>query len=253
MSRSKKRPVSSTTDNVVEIARGWNPPQHFKALTPNHRRIIQSINKFPVTIIHGPAGSLKTFLAVQTGLQLIKGRQYEKFLYIRQNIQRPNEKSLGALPGEEGEKLSPLLKPIEDNLNAIVPPGELSYLLRTKRIEASCIESIRGRSPLSTILHLDEAQNSDTNALKCVMTRVSESSKLIITGDFEGQRDLYSEGFDAFEKVCKVFSNKPNFSVIGLGHQDILRNPLIVSILEGFAEIETKPNPKRTRAGIGER
>jgi len=247
MARTKSRQKQAPSENVIEIARGWNPPQHFKQLSPNHRRIIQAINKFPITIIHGPAGTLKTFLTVQTGLQLIKDRQYDNFLYIRQNIQRPNEKSLGALPGEEGDKLSPLLKPIEDNLNAIVPPGELSYLLRTKRIEASCIEGIRGRSPLNTILFLDEAQNSDTNALKCVMTRVSESSKLVIAGDFRGQRDMYSDGFDAFEKVCKVFASKPNFAVISLGKNDILRNPLIIDILEGFAEIES--NGDRPRRG----
>lgn len=96
---------------------------------------------------------------------------------------------------------------------------------------------------MNTILFLDEAQNSDTNALKCVMTRVSESSKLIIAGDFRGQRDLYSSGFDAFEKVCKVFDGKPNFAVIRLGNQDILRNPLIIDILDGFAKIESSINP----------
>jgi len=247
MARTKSRQKQAPSENVIEIARGWNPPQHFKQLTPNHRRIIQAINKFPITIIHGPAGTLKTFLAVQTGLQLIKDRQYDNFLYIRQNIQRPNEKSLGALPGEEGEKLSPLLGPIEDNLNAIVPPGELSYLLRTKRIKASCIEAIRGRSPLNSILHLDEAQNADTNALKCVMTRLPESSKLIITGDFRGQRDLGGKDFDGFEEVCKVFAKNPKFFVIGLGENDIRRNPLIIDILEGFAEIES--NGDRPRRG----
>lgn len=236
MARSKRR--STSPENVIEIARGWHPPQHFKQLTPNHRRIIQAINKFPFTIIHGPAGSLKTFLALQTGLQLIRNRQYEKYLYVRQNIQRPNEKGLGFREGDERSKMSPFLRPIEDNLNAIMPPSQLEYELRTKRIEGSDMEMMRGRSPLKTILHLDEAQNADTNALKCVMTRIPESSKLIITGDFRGQRDMDNKCFDAFEKVCKVFASKPNFAVIGLGKNDILRNPLIVDILEGFAEIE---------------
>lgn len=223
-------------DNVVPIS-GWKPPTHFKNLTQNHRKFVRSIYENDVTIVHGCPGTLKTFLALQTGLKLIKERQYEKYLYIRQNIQRPNEKGLGFRPGEEADKLSPLLKPIEDNLNAIAPPGEVSYLLRTKRIEGSDMEMLRGRSPLECIIHLDEAQNADLNGLLCVMTRLSESSKLIITGDFEGQRDINSKEFDAFAQVCHEFKQHPRIGVLHFKESDILRNDLIKDILEGFGRI----------------
>jgi phosphate starvation-inducible protein PhoH len=222
---------------------GWAPPQHFKQITANHHRLIKSIINSPITIVNGPPGSLKTYLAVETGIRLIKNRQYEKFLYVRQNIQRPNEKGLGFRPGEEAEKLSPLLKPIEDNLNAIMPPSELEYELRIRRIEGSDMEMLRGRSPLNTVIFADECQNMDLNALKCVMTRLSESSKLILAGDFRGQRDLLGREFDAFELVCRHFSNTSGVNVITLGEHDILRNPLIIDIIRGFESIESKYYP----------
>ena len=236
---SKSRSRNSDFDNPHQ----WRSPSHFKRLTANHERIIQSILRNPVTIVNGPAGALKTFLALQTSLRLLKQGSFEKILYIRQNIQRPNEKGLGFRPGEESEKLSPLLKPIEDNLTALVPPGELDYLLRARKIEGSDIEMIRGRSPLETILILDEAQNADLTALETVMTRKPESSKLILLGDFKGQRDLFSREFDAFELVCEEFGRRSPFSVINLNYDDILRDPLIREIIEAFAKIRESLNP----------
>lgn len=236
-SRGGNGDPSHFDDNVLPFQGNWQPPSHFKALTANHRRVVQSIRDNPITIVSGPAGSLKTFLALDTSLKLVKDRQFEKILYIRQNIQRPNEKGLGFRPGEEFDKLSPLLKPIEDNLNAIMPPGELSYRLKTKQIEGSDIEMIRGRSPLDTVLILDEAQNADLNAIQCVMTRKPSSSKLVIIGDFKGQRDMSSREFDAFELVCREFRHRPAFSVISLTTDDIFRDPMIKEIIEGFDSI----------------
>jgi phosphate starvation-inducible protein PhoH len=240
MKDGRNAPSFSVGGNLVPINNHWQPPHHFKQLTANHRRMVRSIYENDITIVHGCPGTLKTFLALQTGLKLIKEKQYSKYLYVRQNIQRPNEKGLGFRPGEESDKLSPLLKPIEDNLNAIAPPGEIDYLLRTKRIEGSDMEMLRGRSPLNAIVHLDEAQNADLNGLLCVMTRLSESSKLIITGDFKGQRDISAKEFGAFEQVCLEFRQHPRIAMLQFTPDDILRNELIKDILEGFDRIKNR-------------
>lgn len=228
-------------ENAVNFGhRQWQSPPDFKSLTSNHIRVIKTIQIAPITIVSGPAGSLKTFLALQSGLRSLKENQFDQYLYVRQNIQRPNEKSFGSLPGDETAKLDPLLAPIRDNLNALVPPGELKYLIEKNRIKGSDIDMIRGRSPLSTFIHCDEAQNCDLNALQAVMTRLPSSSKMVITGDFLGQKDIDDPAFDAFEYVCKEFSNHPRIKVITLTKNDILRNDLIIDILEGFDNIKRK-------------
>jgi phosphate starvation-inducible protein PhoH len=221
-----------------KLHQGWHPPQHFKALTSNHLRVLNAIKTSRVVIVNGPPGALKTFLSLQSGLNRMRDGYVERILYIRQNIQRPNEKGLGYRQGDETEKLSPLLKPIEDNLNALVPPGELDYLLRTRKIEGSDIEMIRGRSPLDTFVIADECQNMDFDAIKTIMTRISETSQLVMLGDFKGQRDLHGSDFDAFELVCKHFANVDGFRVINLNHEDILRSPLIIEILRTFDRID---------------
>lgn len=102
------------------------------------------------------------------------------------------------------------------------------------------MEMLRGRSPLNTVILVDECQNIDFDGLKCAMTRLSQSSKLILCGDFKGQRDMHSPDFDAFEMVCEEFAETEGFAVINLNYDDILRNPLIKNIVEGFERIEMR-------------
>jgi len=235
-----KRQKKVRSEKVIEISPGWNPPEHFQDLTPNHHRLVREINSKNITIANGPPGSLKTFLALKAAFSLVKNRQYDKILYVRQNIQRPREKGLGYREGDEKSKLSPLLRPIEDNLNALMPPGAVEYELRINRIEGSDMEMLRGRSPLRTVIIVDECQNIDFEGLKCAMTRVPSSSKLILLGDFKGQRDMHGQDFDAFEMVCKEFQNIPGIASVTLTRRDILRNPMITKILDGFDRIESK-------------
>jgi predicted ribonuclease YlaK len=121
-----------------------------------------------------------------------------------------------------------------------MPPGELDYELRTKRIEGSDMEMLRGRSPLYTGILVDECQNIDFEGLKCAMTRLSQTSRMVLCGDFKGQRDMHSPDFDAFELVCEEFAGKDGFAVINLNYGDILRNPMIEHIVKGFERIERR-------------
>jgi phosphate starvation-inducible PhoH-like protein len=237
----RQRRMADMESNVIEISHGWHPPSSFKKLTSNHYRLIQSIKSNPITIVNGPAGSLKTFLSLQTAIALVADGWFNKILYIRQNIQRPNEKGLGFLPGEKSDKLSPLLRPIRDNLEAIMPLGQLEQFLAKGLIEGSDLETIRGRSPLNTILICDESQNVDLVGLETVMTRRAESSKLIMVGDYHGQRDINSRDFDAFELVCKEFAGV--FSLINFNKNDILRADSCKDVIEGF---------ERIRAGLAD-
>lgn len=235
------------SDNVIDFGcRQWQAPSDFKPLTSNHLRVIKAIQRSPITIVSGPPGSLKTFLALKSGLTLMKQGFYDNYLYVRQNIFRPREQAKGALPGNESDKFSPLLNPIRDNLNAIVPPGELSYLLSKGRISASDVDSIRGRSPLRTVIHGDECQNFDVAGLLCLLTRKTECSKIILTGDFRGQKDIIDDlAFNAFEEVCKEFKGREGFQVIQLTEADILRDESIAHVIEGFANIEKRLSLKK--------
>ena len=229
--------VSFFGDNVIDLPTS-KPRSTFKRLTANHHRLVHAIRNNPITLINGPAGSLKTFLTLQTALAMIDQGSLDKLIYIRQNIQRPNEKDKGAYPGERADKLSPLLKPIRDNLEAILTPYELAFLLDNGKIEATDIEDLRGRSPLRSFLFCDEAQNCDLTSLETVMTRRTECSVLALAGDYKAQRDIFTRDFDGYELVCNEFKDK--FAYIQLNKNDILRSETNKDVITGFENIKAK-------------
>ena len=75
----------------------------------------------PLTIIQGPAGTAKTFYALAAGLEQVletEERPYRKILVCRPNAQF--DADIGFLPGSEQEKISPLMRPIVDNLEILL-------------------------------------------------------------------------------------------------------------------------------------
>ena len=59
-----------------------------------------------VKIIRGVYGSGKDFLMVNAALSLVEEGVYDKIVFIRPNLTLKNMPSIGALPGDENDKLS---------------------------------------------------------------------------------------------------------------------------------------------------
>lgn len=75
----------------------------------------------PLVIVKGPAGTAKTFYALAVGLEKTveqAQKEYRKLLICRPNAQF--DQDIGFLPGSEQEKISPLLRPIVDNLEILL-------------------------------------------------------------------------------------------------------------------------------------
>jgi PhoH-like ATPase len=143
----------------------------------------------PMITLLGRAGSGKTLCAVAAGLEKVLESNKEK-PYRRLVITRPIQplgKDLGYLPGSLEEKMSPWLKPIQDNLVFLLgnDRGMLEMQVRSGTIDIEAMTYIRGRSIANAFIIVDEAQNMTQHELKTVITRVGENSKLVLTGDIE--------------------------------------------------------------------
>ena len=128
----------------------------------------------PLVIVKGMAGTAKTFYALAAGLEQVleaEERPYRKILVCRPNAQF--DADIGFLPGSEQEKISPLMRPIVDNLEILLDlegkkkerrseeelRGRIDYLFDTGVIAAEAMNFMRGRSITDTWLIIDEAQN----------------------------------------------------------------------------------------------
>ena len=151
----------------------------------------------PLVIVKGPAGTAKTFYALAAGLEKVleqERKEYRKILVCRPNAQF--DQDIGFLPGSEQEKITPLLRPIADNLEILLDQsegkerrseeevqGKIAYLFETGVIAAEAMNFMRGRSITDTWLIIDEAQNLTPRQVKGIITRVGRGTKVVLLGD----------------------------------------------------------------------
>jgi len=140
----------------------------------------------PLVTLAGKAGTGKTLLALAAALELmLKVGAYQKILVSRPIF--PMGRDMGYLPGDIDEKMAPWMQPIFDNLEFLFASnpkmGSYERLQDKGLIELEPLTYIRGRSIPQRIMIVDEAQNLTPHEIKTIVTRVGESTKLILTGD----------------------------------------------------------------------
>jgi PhoH-like ATPase len=130
-------------------------------------------NNAPLVIVKGMAGTAKTFYALAVGLNSVMELdepEYRKILICRSNVQFDDD--IGFLPGNESEKIAPLLRLAIDNLELLVDQnekerftdehslsGKVEKLFGRGIISAQALNFIRGRPVSKTYPIIDEAQN----------------------------------------------------------------------------------------------
>ena len=79
----------------------------------------------PLVIIKGMAGTAKTFYALAVGMEKVynnPSKEYRRIIVCRSNAQFDDD--IGFLPGDEKEKIAPLMRPVIDNLEQILDSDE---------------------------------------------------------------------------------------------------------------------------------
>lgn len=158
---------------------------------------MQPAEKAPLVIVKGMAGTSKTFYALAVGLEKLLNHptgEYRRILICRPNAQFDDD--IGFLPGDEKEKISPLLRPIMDNLEQLIDSdeesryederelqGKIDEIFERGLIQAEALNFIRGRSIVKTYLIIDEAQNMTPRQAKGIITRAGKDTKVILLGD----------------------------------------------------------------------
>ena len=159
--------------------------------------LMQPADKAPLVIVKGMAGTAKTFYSLAVGLEKMVNRptgEYRRILVCRPNSQFDDD--IGFLPGDEQEKIGPLMRPIIDNLEQLIDSSEEERYSDEKElqdktdeifergiVQTEALNFIRGRSILKTYLIIDEAQNMTPAQAKGIITRAGKDTKIILLGD----------------------------------------------------------------------
>lgn len=159
--------------------------------------LMTDASKAPLVIVKGMAGTAKTFYSLAVGMEKVYNnptKEYRRVIVCRPNAQFDDD--IGFLPGDEQEKIAPLMRPIIDNLEQILDSDDkeryqdeeqltdkITEVFERGIIQTEALNFIRGRSIAQTYLIIDEAQNMTPNQVKGIITRAGHGTKIILLGD----------------------------------------------------------------------
>ncbi len=208
-------------------------PRSPKVFPRNHNQAlyIDGMFKYDIVFAIGPAGTGKTYLAIAHALMEILEKKKRKLILTRPVVEAGE--SLGFLPGDLNQKISPYLRPLYDAIDSLIPFSTIKKLEENRIIEIAPLAYMRGRSLKDSYIVLDEAQNTTKEQMKMFLTRLGEGSKAIITGDIT-QIDLPSRKKSGLIHSIDVLKDVKDIQFSYFGANDIVRSSLVKEIVNAY-------------------
>ena len=195
-----------------------NPYELVGDIKPLNEGQIQFINmmknpEIKVVGCIGRSGSGKSLLALAAALRLFEDGQFSHIKLIKPYVSLGN--TVGYLKGTLEDKIEPI------KASFITVFELLGYSLESLEHQGSVDFSVpefeRGQTYHNTIVIIDECQNLTNVEIKSLITRCSESSKVILLGDTKQIDSLYlSESYNGLSYVIDKLSGQDFFGGIYL-------------------------------------
>jgi phosphate starvation-inducible PhoH-like protein/PhoH-like ATPase len=203
----------------------------FKPITENQSKTYNSYKQDKHLLLHGIAGTGKTFLSLYLALEEVLDPRtlYDDVFLVRSVV---STRDIGFLPGDEQEKVSIYEAPyrsicrelfgIKDAYDALKQQGNVKFMSTS---------FIRGITINNAVVIVDECQNLNFHELDSIITRIGKNSKIIFCGDYT-QTDLTREsdkrGILNFMKILKSLEE---FETIEFLIDDIVRSDFLKSYI----------------------
>jgi phosphate starvation-inducible protein PhoH and related proteins len=216
-----------------------------KAVVPrsfNQRRYLEEINRHDMVFGIGPAGTGKTYLAVAQAVASLMTKSVARIVLARPAVEAGEK--LGFLPGDLQEKVDPYLRPLYDALYDLLEYEKVSKLLERTAIEVAPLAFMRGRTLNDAFVIIDEAQNTTSEQMKMVLTRIGYGSKVVITGDIT-QIDLPSGKVSGLVEAISVLNGVSGISFCFFDEKDVVRHRLVQAVIKAYEAYGASQTPSR--------
>jgi len=218
--------VSKGKDIVIKTKKKTIVPR-----SPNQAAYIEAIEKHEMVFGLGPAGTGKTYLAVAIGASMFLEGKVERLIFTRPAVEAGEH--LGFLPGDMKEKVDPYLRPIYDAMQDMMPWDFIVKKMESGEIEVAPLAFMRGRTLSNAFVILDEAQNTTTTQMKMFLTRMGESSRMVITGDLT-QTDLPGHAKSGLKDAVEILDNVDEIAFVHFNQKDVIRHHLVGKIVQAY-------------------
>lgn len=165
-----------------------------------------------VKVLFSSWGSGKTMLALTYALEQVAKGNYDKIVFVRNNIIAKDTKDIGFLPSGLREKMSIWNRNVADHVG-----GDMSMeqLEDEGIIETFPLSHMRGRSLRGTICLVDECENLTDKHITLLLSRIEENSEIIFCGD-ASQCDLAHGQMTGMNKMITALAGEPLFGAVKL-------------------------------------
>ncbi len=198
-----------------------------KPQNSNQEKLISAMAENNLIVAAGPAGTGKTYLAIAAAVEALEAGRVDRILLSRPAVEAGE--TLGFLPGDLQEKMSPFLRPLYDALSDRLGGKRLKQYLAEGSIEIAPIGFMRGRTLNNAFIVIDEAQNCTYGQLKMLVTRLGWHSTMVLTGDPD-QSDLL-DGLSGMAELADKLEEVRGIAVVRMTDQDVVRHPLVACML----------------------
>ena len=203
------------------------------ARSANQRTYIEAIQKYDVVFGIGPAGTGKTYLAVAMAVAALKKEQVTRIILTRPAVEAGE--ALGFLPGDLEQKITPYLRPLYDALRDMLEPEEMERAIARQSIEVAPLAYMRGRTLSSAFVILDEAQNTTTEQMFMLLTRIGLNSKCVVTGDVI-QIDLPANKRSGVVEALQALKTVSGIATVYFTERDVVRHELVRAIIGAYQQ-----------------
>jgi phosphate starvation-inducible PhoH-like protein len=197
----------------------------------NQRGYLEQIEKNDMVFGVGPAGTGKTYLAVAQAVSSLLSKQVARIVLARPAVEAGEK--LGFLPGDLQDKVDPYLRPLYDALYDLLDYEKVARLLERNAIEIAPIAFMRGRTLNDAFVIIDEAQNTTTEQMKMVLTRIGFGSKVVVNGDIT-QIDLPAGRVSGLVEAISVLAGVKGISFVYFDETDVVRHKLVQAVIRAY-------------------
>jgi phosphate starvation-inducible protein PhoH len=206
---------------------------NIKPMTDNQRIAFESWDDGYNLMLHGIAGTGKTFLGLYFALKDISSNDTtrDKIFIVRSTVPSRDQ---GFLPGNQKQKEAVYEEPYYEIATKLFGRGDAYQILKQKSmVHFASTSYLRGCTFENCVIVVDEVQNMSDGELHTIMTRVGENSRIIFCGDVK-QDDLTSERkkeVSGLRNFMKIIERMKEFDFVEFQIDDIVRSRLVKSYI----------------------
>ncbi len=232
IAKFKKSGKAASTEIVEDMTISrLSSGKHIGPRTKGQREYAEAMKNYDIVFGVGPAGTGKTYLAMAFAVDALKKQEVRRIILTRPAIEAGE--SLGFLPGDMYEKISPYLRPLYDALYDMMEAERIEKYIETGIIEVAPLAYMRGRTLNDAFIILDEAQNCTAEQMKMFLTRLGFDSKAVITGDMT-QSDLPDGKPIGLLQAQDILKDITGIKFVYLSGSDVVRHALVQNIIEAY-------------------